>query len=180
MWETWVRSLGWEDPLERGMATHSSILAWRIPTNRGAWWANSPQGHKELDMTERLKQQQQSVSYYSVHVTQEETEVQSNLIVVTQVDVTPGYIYIQDTPLLAVTWFPQATLLQNKHKSLIFQSMATNSKMGFPSSEKEKDFLPHPRRNTVSFLRHKRLWINNDTSKLKSLVHTVFFFFSTS
>ena len=30
MWETWVQSLGWEDPLERGMATHSSILAWRI------------------------------------------------------------------------------------------------------------------------------------------------------
>ena len=31
IWETWVRSLGWEDPLEKGMATHSSILAWRIP-----------------------------------------------------------------------------------------------------------------------------------------------------
>ena len=31
MWETWVRSLGWEDSLEKGMATHSSILAWRIP-----------------------------------------------------------------------------------------------------------------------------------------------------
>ena len=31
MWETWVRSLGWEDPLEKGMATQSSILAWRIP-----------------------------------------------------------------------------------------------------------------------------------------------------
>ena len=31
MWETWVRSLGWEDPLEKGMATLSSILAWRIP-----------------------------------------------------------------------------------------------------------------------------------------------------
>ena len=30
MWETWVRSLGWEDPMEQGMATHSSILAWRI------------------------------------------------------------------------------------------------------------------------------------------------------
>ena len=34
-----VRSLGWEDPLEKGMATHSSILAWRIPMDRGAWWA---------------------------------------------------------------------------------------------------------------------------------------------
>ena len=30
-WETWVRSLGWEDPLEKGTATHSSIVAWRIP-----------------------------------------------------------------------------------------------------------------------------------------------------
>ena len=36
MWEIWVQSLGWEDPLEEGMATHSSILAWRIPW-RGAW-----------------------------------------------------------------------------------------------------------------------------------------------
>ena len=39
MQETWVRSLGWEDPLDEGMATHSSILAWRIPMDRGAWWA---------------------------------------------------------------------------------------------------------------------------------------------
>ena len=38
MWETWVRALGWEDPLEEGMATHSSILAWRIPRDRGRWW----------------------------------------------------------------------------------------------------------------------------------------------
>ena len=37
--ETWVRSLGWEDPLEEGMATHSNILAWRIPMDRGAWQA---------------------------------------------------------------------------------------------------------------------------------------------
>ena len=39
MQETWVRSLGWENPLQEGMATHCSILAWRIPTDRGAWWA---------------------------------------------------------------------------------------------------------------------------------------------
>ena len=37
MQETWVQSLGQEDPLEEGMATHSSILAWRIPVDRGAW-----------------------------------------------------------------------------------------------------------------------------------------------
>ena len=37
--ETWVLSLGWEDPLEKEMATHSNILAWEIPMNRGAWRA---------------------------------------------------------------------------------------------------------------------------------------------
>ena len=36
MWETWVRYLGWEDSLEEGKATHSSILPWRIPTDREA------------------------------------------------------------------------------------------------------------------------------------------------
>ena len=39
MRETWVQSLGWKDPLEEGMATHSSTLAWRIPMDRGAWQA---------------------------------------------------------------------------------------------------------------------------------------------
>ena len=51
MQETQVRSLGWEDPLEKEMATHSSILAWRIP------WMEEPGGlqvRKESDMTERL------------------------------------------------------------------------------------------------------------------------------
>ena len=37
--KTWVQSLGWEDPLEESMATHSSILAWRIPMDGGAWRA---------------------------------------------------------------------------------------------------------------------------------------------
>ena len=38
MWEIWVQSLGWEDPLKEGMATHSSILAWRVP------WIQAPGG----------------------------------------------------------------------------------------------------------------------------------------
>ena len=37
--EAWVQSLGWEDPPEEGIATHSSILAWRIPMDTGAWQA---------------------------------------------------------------------------------------------------------------------------------------------
>ena len=47
--ETWLWSLGWEDPLEKGKATHSSILAWRIP-----WTLYSPWGHKEWDTTDLL------------------------------------------------------------------------------------------------------------------------------
>ena len=39
MWEAWVTTLGWEEPLEKGMVTNSNILAWRTPKDRGAWWA---------------------------------------------------------------------------------------------------------------------------------------------
>ena len=41
VWETWVQSLGWEDPVEKGMPTHSTILAWKIPMDRGAWRATA-------------------------------------------------------------------------------------------------------------------------------------------
>ena len=50
MRETWVQSLGWEDPLKKGTATHFSILAWRIPWT---WWA-AVHGVAESDMTHRL------------------------------------------------------------------------------------------------------------------------------
>ena len=45
MQKTWILSLGWEDSLEEGMATHPSILAWRIPMDRGAWQATVHGGH---------------------------------------------------------------------------------------------------------------------------------------
>ena len=71
MWEIWVRSLGWEEPLQEGMASHPSILAWRIPMDKRVHgvtnpWGDlqsmlqsmgsgyNPWGHKELDMTEWL------------------------------------------------------------------------------------------------------------------------------
>ena len=41
VWETWDQCLGWEDPLEDGMATHSSVLAQRIPMERRTWWGYS-------------------------------------------------------------------------------------------------------------------------------------------
>ena len=53
MWEMGLQSLGWEEPLEEGMATHSSILAWRIPITEEPGVYNS-WGHNELDTTERL------------------------------------------------------------------------------------------------------------------------------
>ena len=56
MWETWVQSLGWEDPLEKGRATHSSILAWRIPWTVYSWC------RKEVVMTEQL-----SLCVYIIH-----------------------------------------------------------------------------------------------------------------
>ena len=64
MQETWVRSLGWEDPLEKEMATHSSILAWEIP------WTEEPgglqsMGLQESDMTERLNHTS-SDTFYSI------------------------------------------------------------------------------------------------------------------
>ena len=53
MQETWVQSLGQEDPLEKGMATHSGILSWESSMDRGIWRA-TVYGVAELDMTERL------------------------------------------------------------------------------------------------------------------------------
>ena len=49
--EIWVRSLGWEDPLEKEMAIHSSTIAWKIPWTEGSFVGYS---RKELDTTERL------------------------------------------------------------------------------------------------------------------------------
>ena len=55
MWETWVPSLSWEEPLEKEMATHSTILAWRIPWTESTvvWWT-TVHGVAESDTTKRL------------------------------------------------------------------------------------------------------------------------------
>ena len=53
----WVHLLGQEDPLEEGMETHSSILAWRIPMDTGAWWATVHEVTKS-DTTEQLSSAQ--------------------------------------------------------------------------------------------------------------------------
>ena len=55
--ETWVRSLSLEDALEEGIATHSSILAWRIPMDRGTWWAT----------VHRVSKNQTGLKWFSMH-----------------------------------------------------------------------------------------------------------------
>ena len=52
--ETQVQSLGWEDPLEKEITTHSSILDPGNPTDRGVWWATVHRDAQELDMTYRV------------------------------------------------------------------------------------------------------------------------------
>ena len=59
--ETWVQSLGWEDSLEEGLTTHSSILTWRIPMARGAWRVTVHGGCKESDTSEQLNTPQHSI-----------------------------------------------------------------------------------------------------------------------
>ena len=66
MWETWVWSLGWEDPLEKEMATHSSILAWRIPCMEEVGGLQS-MGRKESDTTEQLHFHLDCKKIQSVH-----------------------------------------------------------------------------------------------------------------
>ena len=65
MWETWVQSLGWEDPLEEGRATHSKILAWRIPMDRTAWQTTVHGVAKSW--TQLTKHQAHSMSKKNVH-----------------------------------------------------------------------------------------------------------------
>ena len=72
MRESWVQSLGWEDPLEEGMATHSSILAWRSLVGCSPW------GHKESDTIEQLTHrefylQKNRLSEVILVITNEET-----------------------------------------------------------------------------------------------------------
>ena len=64
MLETQVRTLDWEDPLEKKMATHSNILSWRTPWTRGAWWATVHGIAKELDTTEHTSTLQ-SIFFHS-------------------------------------------------------------------------------------------------------------------
>ena len=59
MWESWVQSLVWKDPLEEGMATHSIVVTWRVPMDRGAWQATVHGFAKSQTRHGRLRKAQQ-------------------------------------------------------------------------------------------------------------------------
>ena len=68
--ETWVQSLGWEDPLEKGKAPHSSILAWRIPLDGGSWQATVHGVTKSRTRVSNGAQQSVVMSVYHREITQ--------------------------------------------------------------------------------------------------------------
>ena len=61
--KTWVLFLGWEDSLEEGMASHSSIPAWRVPMDRGAWWATV---HGVTKSQTRLSDEADTMNMYGI------------------------------------------------------------------------------------------------------------------
>ena len=81
MWETWVRSLGWEDPLEEGMASHSSILAWRIPIDRGAWQATVHGVTKSQTGLSNLAHSTQGLSSPNYHAAPVPRQIRTSLLV---------------------------------------------------------------------------------------------------
>ena len=67
MWETWVRFLGWKDPLQKGKATHSSILAWRIPQTVWSWVTKSETRLSDLHFTHFPQSVATSDLFYRLH-----------------------------------------------------------------------------------------------------------------
>ena len=106
MWKTWVRPLGWEDPLEKEMAVHSSTVAWKIPwTEKPVGY--SPWGRKESDTTERLHFT--SLQTFKVHLPSSSSYPVSSFIPglfsITPLELSPLSIVmgITDTNLFQVT-----------------------------------------------------------------------------
>ena len=125
MWETWVRSLGWEDPLEEGLATHSSILAWRIPIDRGALLSCSPWSRKGSDRTERLNTQGSSILNF-IHQMRKMSYRHDNEVNAVFKKETSLPSSISPTSPQAYTWYLQ--LLENKvmvYSSLDSQYLAS-------------------------------------------------------
>ena len=78
--KTWVQFLGWEDPLENSMATHSSIPSWENPMDRGAWWAmvcRVTKGWKHLNMHAYTHTQDTMAGMNSV-LKEDSTEIKTN------------------------------------------------------------------------------------------------------
>ena len=94
IWETWVQSLGWEEPLEKGMVTHSSILSWRI-----LYTSHSPCGCKESNTSEQLSlsliilESWEEVLNLNTHTNSEYSEVVGMLTSWIVMFIHNGYVY---------------------------------------------------------------------------------------
>ena len=91
MWETWVRSLGWEDPLEKEMETHSSILAWRIP------WMEEPGGLQSMG-SQKVRHDRMTLLTYSL------THIICNIILPLLGNIKKFWGYAIIRASLAVQW----------------------------------------------------------------------------
>ena len=92
--EMWVQSLGGEDPLEEGVASHSSVLAWRIPMDGGAWQATA-HGVAESDMTEHTES---ACLISAICVPESEADLQLS-------SVTPSLKFLSLDPASCRPWF---------------------------------------------------------------------------
>ena len=118
MQETWVRSLDWEDPLEEGMGTHSSVLAWRTPWTEEPGRLYSPWGHKESDVTEWL-----STAQHSLYVTY---DLFSYILLLYCIATFPKWFYWYPTPLQCLRvsgaagyiWIPEGIFISSSSYSM--------------------------------------------------------------
>ena len=140
MWETWVQYLDWEDPLEKGKATHSSILAWRISCT--VW------GHKELDTTERL-----SLHFTSQDIPSKSNREQFSLHVH---GLSLGYILSWATK--------QAFVNLRKLKSRIISSIfSNNNAMRLEINYREKNCKKHKHVKAKQYIKQ---WIKEETKEV--------------
>ena len=87
----WVQSLGWDDPLEEGIATSCNILAWRIPRQRSLA-GYGPQGHEELAMTEAIQQQPQQQSLMIFYISELSVVICQFSFLILSIDSSPFFL----------------------------------------------------------------------------------------
>ena len=128
MWETWVWSLGWEVPLEEGMATHWSILTWRIHGQRSLA-GYSPWDHKESDTTERLSTAHRPVLQYFIPNRKNHWNPQVGQMRITceALKYTDFWCLPQTSKSESLKWDPGISILSSNLSASIYESRSVVS-----------------------------------------------------